>query len=97
MICYQTEWRHSSSTLSLEEASDLEALFKDAMVTRLDSSEGNRVILRPNEGLTLETDVGFETLYGGQFYVINSADNTKDPVILSHRHSTTVSLETCPL
>ena len=37
------------------------------MVTRLDSSEGNRVILRPNEGLTLETDVGFETLYGGQF------------------------------
>ena len=37
------------------------------MVTRLDSSEGNRVILRPNEGLTLETDVSFETLYGGQF------------------------------
>ncbi|XP_022781348.1 vacuolar protein sorting-associated protein 13A-like [Stylophora pistillata] len=39
----KTEWRHSSSTLSLEEANDLEALFKDAMATRFNSNEDEDV------------------------------------------------------
>ena len=30
-------------------------------------------------------------------YIFNADGNTKLPVILSHRHSTTVSLETYPL
>ena len=40
IISHQNEWRHSSSTLSLEEASDLQALFNNVMVARLHSSEG---------------------------------------------------------
>ena len=40
------------------------------------------------EGLTLETS-DFKL-----FTVVNTVVNTKLPVILSHRHSTTVSLET---
>lgn len=40
IISHQNEWKHSSSTLSLEEASDLQALFNNVMVARLNSTEG---------------------------------------------------------
>ena len=40
IISHQNEWKHSSSTLALEEASDLQALFNNVMVSRLHSTEG---------------------------------------------------------
>ena len=50
---------------------------------------------RSDEGLTLETSAFF-TLLRWLIYVFNSVVNTKLPAILSHRRSTTVSLETYP-
>ena len=49
---------------------------------------------RSDEGLTLETPA-FK-LFTVSIYVFNSVVNTKLLVILSHRHSTTISLETTP-
>ena len=40
IVSHQNEWKHSSSTLSLEEASDLQAIFNNAMKARLHSTEG---------------------------------------------------------
>ena len=50
-------------------------------------------IRRSDEGLTLETSAFLRWL----IYVFNPVVNTKLPAILSHRRSTTVSLETYPL
>ena len=50
---------------------------------------------RSDEGLTLETPA-FK-LFTVSIYVFNSVVNTKLPVILAHRRSTTISLETYPL
>ena len=51
---------------------------------------------RSDEGLTLETSAFFYFLRW-LIYVFNPVVNTKLPAILSHRRSTTVSLETYPL
>ena len=45
---------------------------------------------RPDEGQTRS----FETLYGGQFTLSTQLIILNNPVILSHRRSTTISLET---
>ena len=50
---------------------------------------------RLNEGLTLETSA-FK-LFTVAIYVINSTDTLNYTFILSHRRSTTVSLESYPL
>ena len=49
-------------------------------------------IHRSDEGLTLETSAFLRWL----IYIFNPVVNTKLPAILSHRRSTTVSLETYP-
>ena len=46
------------------------------------------------KGLTLETSAFYSLQW--LIYVFNSVVNTKLPAILSHRCSTTVSLETSP-
>ena len=48
-----------------------------------------------DEGLTLENSAFYPLRW--PIYVFNSVFNTKLPVILSHRRSTPVSLETYPL
>ena len=40
---FQRDWKHSSSTLSLEEVSDLQAVFREAFTSRLSSTEGIRM------------------------------------------------------
>ena len=42
-------------------------------------------------------NVRFETLYGGQFTLLTQLIILNNPVILSHRRSTTISLETYSL
>ena len=49
--------------------------------------------IRSDEGLTLETSA-FQIFHGGNSTFINSFDKTKFLFSLSHRRSTTVSLET---
>ena len=49
---------------------------------------------RSDEGLTLETSAFYPLRW--LIYVFNPVVNTKLPAILSHRRSTTVSLETYP-
>ena len=49
---------------------------------------------RSDEGLTLETSAFLP--FWWLIYVFNPVVNTKLPAILSHRRSTTVSLETYP-
>ena len=49
-----------------------------------------------DKGLTLKTSA-FTLLYGGLFTFSTQLTTLNYPVILSHQHSTTVSLETYPL
>lgn len=41
---WQRDWKRSSSTLSLEEASDLQAVVDHALAARLHSIEGNKAL-----------------------------------------------------
>ena len=50
-------------------------------------------VIRSDEGLTLETSA-FQIFHGGNSTFINSFDKTQFCFDLSHRRSTTVSLET---
>ncbi|KAL9969256.1 hypothetical protein ACROYT_G021452 [Oculina patagonica] len=53
-VLSKNEWKHSSSTLSLEEASDLQALFNNVMVARLHSTEDEDVWYDTEENLPEE-------------------------------------------
>ena len=54
------------------------------------------ISLCSNRGANIR-NVNFETLYGGQFMLSTQLIILNYPVVLSHKHSTTVSLETYPL
>ena len=91
MICYN----HKSSLV------DLVIVYrsKSSFAKRTKSTRQSRKVIwvfdRSDEGLTLETSAFFPLRW--PIYVLNSVVNTKLPPILSHRRSTTVSLETYPL
>ena len=63
----------------------------DKIIYKKNNSSSTSLLNRSEEGLTLET-LAFKLLM-----VANLRLNTKLPNILSHRRSTTVSLETYPL
>ena len=52
--------------------------------------------LRSNEGLTNAQKISLNTLYSGQFTFSTQLITVNYLVIISHQHSTTVSLETYP-
>ena len=91
MICYN----HKSSLV------DLVIVYrsKSSFAKRTKCTRQSRKVIwvsdRSDEGLTLETSAFFPLRW--PIYVLNSVVNTKLPPILSHRRSTTVSLETYPL
>ena len=58
-----------------------------------DTCTGKFGFIRSDEGITLEMSA-FQIVEGGNSTFINTFDKTKFPVSLSHRRSTTVSLET---